>query len=105
MSFTHRNDGFSCEHCGALVSAAHGTCRNHCTACLASKHVDVQPGDRASRCGGLMLPREVLWGGKKSDFTIVHECQLCGHQQRNRSAGDDDNAVLVGFVGVGAKVF
>jgi hypothetical protein len=36
-----------------------GSYRNHCPACLWSKHVDVQPGDRAATCRGLMRPDRV----------------------------------------------
>ena len=30
--------------------------RDHCPFCLCSLHLDVNPGDRASDCGGIMEP-------------------------------------------------
>ena len=41
-------DSFTCRNCGRLVvSAGAGSShRNHCPNCLASLHLDVEPGDR-----------------------------------------------------------
>ncbi|HLR46538.1 MAG TPA: RNHCP domain-containing protein, partial [Deinococcales bacterium] len=56
-----RNTGFTCSNCGAEVPPlARGGCRNHCPRCLHSLHVDVNPGDRASDCGGLLEPVGLL---------------------------------------------
>ena len=40
--------------------------RNHCPNCLSSLHVDEEPGDRASDCGGIMEPVAV-WVRKGGD--------------------------------------
>ena len=49
------HDSFICRVCGRLVvpEGAGSGHRNHCPNCLHSLHVDVEPGDRASDCGGL----------------------------------------------------
>jgi hypothetical protein len=50
ISRTAQNQGFTCENCGASVAPlSNGSYRNHCPACLLSKHVDILPGDRAYR--------------------------------------------------------
>ena len=60
---------------------------NHCPDCLWSKHVDIQPGDRAATCRGLMEPVAIEY--VRSEFVIVHRCAACGHVRRNRAATDD----------------
>ena len=51
-------DRFTCKVCGRLVTpeGAGTSHRNHCPNCLSSLHVDEEPGDRASDCGGVMEP-------------------------------------------------
>lgn len=53
---------FTCKNCGRVVvpEGAGSTHRNHCPNCLCSLHVDEEPGDRASACGGLMGTRGSL---------------------------------------------
>src|SRR5690625_827300 len=84
-----RNTGFTCLNCGAEVPPLEsGGCRNHCPLCLHSLHVDVNPGDRASDCGGLLEPV----GGRQAKgkgWVIVSRCRNCGMIRRNRAALDD----------------
>ena len=88
MSRKTENTGFICEHCGAKVfPLTNGSFRNHCPFCLYSKHVDEQPGDRASECGGLMEPVGVEYSGAKG-WQIVHRCTRCGKTVRNKVAED-----------------
>lgn len=83
------NQGFRCDACGAQVPPlANGSYRNHCPRCLHSRHLDVFPGDRAHPCQGLLEPVAVERSGKKG-WTIVHRCQRCGEERRNRAALDD----------------
>lgn len=83
------NTGFRCAHCTADVPPlANGSYRNHCPYCLYSLHVDVNPGDRASDCGGLLEPVGVEHNAKKG-WIIVHRCQACGSLRRNKAALDD----------------
>ena len=89
-NFITINDSFICQNCGAENPPAFQTCRNHCKECLYSLHVDQEtPGDRESNCRQLMKPVEIGQDGKKG-FFVVHECQKCGKQIRNKLA-DDDN--------------
>ena len=84
-----RNTPFECAICGAEVAPlAQGSCRNHCPCCLHSLHVDVLPGDRASDCGGILEPVAAESSGKKG-WVIVHRCQRCGAERRNKAALDD----------------
>ena len=83
------NQPFDCVVCGAPVPPlAAGGYRNHCPSCLHSLHVDVNPGDRASDCGGVLEPVGVESSGKKG-WVIVHRCRACGEVRRNRAALDD----------------
>ena len=86
MSGRDENTGFKCEHCGAevlpLTSVSY---RNHCPHCLYSKHLDVEPGDRASWCEGLMEALGLRHRGDKG-FQVVHRCLKCGTLRLNRVA-------------------
>ena len=62
--------------------------RNHCPNCLSSLHVDEEPGDRASDCGGIMEPVAV-WVRKGGEWAIIHRCKRCGKLSSNRVAADD----------------
>ena len=89
--FQRTVENFVCENCGAHVFGNGYT--NHCPKCLFSKDVDVNPGDRANPCGGLMAPvgAEV----KKDGYIILHKCVKCGKERKNKSAPDDDfDAIL-----------
>lgn len=91
MGFKRTVEDFVCEHC-ATENRGNGY-TNHCYRCLYSKHVDIEPGDRASRCGGLMSPVGVLVKGDR--YTLLHQCATCGHQQRCRTGPrDDPDAIL-----------
>lgn len=84
--FTRRIEDFVCEKCGAEVKGNGYT--NHCPYCLYSKHVDVNPGDRAASCGGLMEPISIENGRK--GFVITSRCQKCNHEKKNRVSSDDN---------------
>jgi hypothetical protein len=56
-------------------------------------HVDVNPGDRAATCRGLMQPIRLLY--ERGEFLVVHECVRCGVRRRNRTAPDDDLSTLL----------
>lgn len=79
-------ENFTCENCGHFVEGNGYT--NHCPECLFSKHVDINPGDRAAECGGLMEPIGVEI--KTDDYTLIHRCLKCGHTKKNRTSPDDD---------------
>ena len=83
--FTKIDDSFICANCGFEVQPLGYTCRNHCPRCLCSLHLDVNPGDRASDCGGLMVPKAVEPDPKKG-YIIIHRCTKCGDIRRNKAA-------------------
>ncbi len=95
----HESDGFTCIHCKLQVAGqAWGTKhRNHCPACLHSRHVDETPGDRASPCKGVMEPIgiEVRGGAREGEWAIIHRCKSCGELRTNRVAGDDAERALL----------
>ena len=94
MTFTRRVEDFSCEHCG---SANHGDgYTNHCTNCLYSKHVDIDPGDRQADCGGLMAPVDVLL--ERGRQVLVQRCLRCGIERRCRTSDGDDVEAMVEIV-------
>jgi DNA-directed RNA polymerase subunit RPC12/RpoP len=87
MSRKEENTGFICENCGSKVKPlSNGSYRNHCPYCLYSKHVDQKPGDRAERCGGLMIPAGLVYKSGKG-YQIIHRCLNCGQESVNKVAG------------------
>lgn len=90
------DDSFTCKHCGRLnVPAGAGSNhRNHCSNCLHSQHLDNEPGDRDSDCGGIMEPIGV-WVRKNGEWAIIHRCKQCGHISSNRVAADDNPMKLM----------
>lgn len=90
-TFQRTQEDFTCDHCGFAVTGNGYT--NHCPKCLWSKHVDVYPGDRAADCRGMMVPVGLeIKGGA---YTIVHRCERCGHERRNRTGPDDDMDAVI----------
>ena len=89
------NDTFVCKVCGKMVvpGGAGSEHRNHCP-CLSSQHLDVEPGDRAANCGGIMEPIAV-WVRKNSEWAIIHRCKICGALSSNRIAADDNPMKLM----------
>lgn len=88
--FTKNDGGFICAHCGRQVEALGYTSRNHCPFCLWSVHLDVNPGDRASECGGLLEPVGAEISAKKG-FVIIHKCRKCGEIRKNKAANEAKN--------------
>ncbi len=87
---------FACKFCGyeVLPEGAGSKHRNHCPYCLSSKHLDIEPGDRASDCGGIMDPIAV-WVRKNGEWAIIHRCRICGTLSSNRIAADDNPMKLM----------
>ena len=93
--FQRKIENFECENCGEEVEGDGYT--NHCPACLWSKHVDINPGDRASDCYGLMEPIEV--DKKNGKNIITHRCLKCGHLKKNKIAENDDYDEILEIIG------
>ncbi|NLE12377.1 MAG: RNHCP domain-containing protein [Clostridiales bacterium] len=94
---THACDEpFTCRVCGRLNTPDNAGTehRNHCVNCLSSLHVDEEPGDRASDCGGVMEPIAV-WVRKGGEWAIIHRCKYCGKLDSNRVAADDNPMKLM----------
>ncbi len=83
--FRKNDNSFICANCGKEVLPLGYSSRNHCPFCLCSLHVDVNPGDRANPCGGLLVPVSAEPDPKKG-YVIVHRCEKCGEIRRNRAA-------------------
>ncbi len=56
--------------------------------------LDIEPGDRASDCGGIMEPIAV-WGRKGGEWAIIHRCRRCGALSANRVAAADNPMKLM----------
>ena len=89
-------ENFICKVCGTTVlqEGVGSKHRNHCPKCLSSIHLDIEPGDRASKCGGVMEPIGV-WVRKNGEWAIIHRCRLCGILSSNRIAADDNPTLLM----------
>lgn len=71
--FQRIKEDFVCENCGKKNFGDGYT--NHCCFCLWSKHVDINPGDRANSCGGMLKPIDAYF--KNQIWKIIHQCQKC----------------------------
>jgi rubrerythrin len=94
--FQKRVENFTCEHCGTDVVGNGYT--NHCPRCLYSKHVDINPGDRAASCGGIMQPKR-LEGSTGEGYVIIHRCEKCGIERRNVVSKDDNSDAVLALAG------
>ncbi len=90
------HESFICRVCDRPVApqGAGTEHRNHCPNCLCSLHVDVEPGDCAADCGGVMEPIGV-WVRKGGEWAILHRCRRCGQISSNRVAADDNPMKLM----------
>lgn len=93
-NFTVIDEEFVCENCGNKVPKLGYSCRNHCPVCLHSKHVDVNPGDRAETCHGLLEPIGLEINNKKG-YVIISKCEKCGAIRRNKAAEDDNMDLII----------
>lgn len=85
-NFTRTIEDFTCDVCGMLVKGNGYT--NHCPHCLSSKHVDINPGDRAAMCQGIMLADHLEF--KNGTQYIVHACTKCAHMRKNKVVPEDN---------------
>jgi hypothetical protein len=92
--FQRRIEDFVCGKCEMKTQGNGYT--DHCPNCLWGKHVDVNPGDRSAKCGGMMEPVHVF--KKKNDYKIEYICEKCGHKFRVKSAPEDKFGVLISLI-------
>lgn len=55
--------------------------------------MDVNPGDRAALCGGLMKPIEVVQ--EAGGYILMHKCSTCGYVKKNKLARTDNMKAVV----------
>jgi rubrerythrin len=90
--FTMIDEAFTCSVCGFAVEKLKKTARDHCPRCLCSLHLDINPGDRAAECGGVLRPVGIING--KKGLQIEYKCEKCGIVKRNIAAPDDDYELI-----------
>ena len=91
--FNMINEDFICENCGKKVEKSSYTARDHCPYCLYSKHVDINPGDRANTCLGLLKPIGIeKW---KDTYKIIYKCLKCSLIHKNKVAIDDNMDLII----------
>ena len=84
--FQRRIENFVCDNCGTNVNGNGYT--DHCPNCLRGKHVDVNPGDRAADCGGMMKPYGVELDHGRN--IIMYRCEKCRHEFRVKALKEDN---------------
>lgn len=89
-AFIKTIEDFVCARCDAKVAGNGYT--NHCPECLWSRHVDENPGDRASLCKEIMEPVAVLL--KAGEWTILHRCVSCGFERAQKAEATDNQEAL-----------
>ncbi len=93
-NFTEIDEEFICKNCGREVQKLHYTSRDHCPYCLYAKHVDINPGDRAEDCHGMLEPIGIENSPKKG-YVIVYKCKKCGAIRKNIAAKDDNMSLII----------
>lgn len=90
--FQKKKEDFVCQNCG-FGNKGNGY-TNHCAKCFFSKHIDINPGDRANSCGGLM--EVVDYKVSKGKYIITHKCLECGEKVNDkfREGVDDFDSFL-----------
>lgn len=91
--FTMRDEEFICENCNKTIKPLGYTARDHCPYCLYSKHVDINPGDRANPCKGLLKPIGIE--KFKDTYKILYKCEKCHQTHKNIIAKDDDMNMII----------
>ena len=97
--FQRKIENFICEKCGTENIGNGFT--NHCSNCLWSKHVDINPGDRAEECAGMMEPIKIDL--EKGKYIINHKCAKCGLLRRKGIEKNDNFDAVIEIVKKRAK--
>lgn len=56
-------------------------------------HVDINPGDRAATCQGLMSVKDIILEG--GDWILLHRCDTCGFERKNKVQSGDNRDKLI----------
>lgn len=86
--FNMIDESFVCDNCKKIVEKLNYSARDHCPHCLYSKHVDINPGDRANECKGLLKPIGIE--KFKDSYKIIYRCIKCNQSHKNIMAKDDN---------------
>jgi len=89
--FQRRKENFKCENCGYEVIGNGYT--DHCPKCLYSKHVDINPGDRLSKCKGLM--KVTGFEIRHGQYILCFKCLKCGYLHKVKASKDDNIEILL----------
>ncbi len=89
--FQKHKEDFTCANCGKKVTGTGYT--DHCPDCLYSKHVDINPGDRANICQGMMKPIGIE--GSQDKQKIVYRCEKCHEIHRVKVAANDNLDTII----------
>ncbi|MFH1455153.1 MAG: RNHCP domain-containing protein [bacterium] len=92
--FQRKFEDFICDKCGTKNIGNGFT--NHCFNCLWSKHVDINPGDRAESCWGMMEPIKI--DSQKGKYFINFKCVKCGIQKRKGVEKNDNFEAVIAIV-------
>ncbi|MEU5848462.1 RNHCP domain-containing protein [Saccharopolyspora shandongensis] len=87
---------FTCVRCGLTVSTLvpDGGRRNHCPACLHSRHVIDQVESGPSDCGSRMSPIAIAVL-RTGDWMLIHRCVRCDELTSNPVCMDDNQLILM----------
>lgn len=91
--FNMIDEKFICENCKKKVQKLNYTARDHCPYCLYSKHLDINPGDRANKCQGLLKPIGIE--KHKNTYKIIYKCLKCNKIHKNIIARDDNFELII----------
>ena len=91
--FNMIDEAFICENCNKNVEKLEYSARDHCPYCLYSKHVDINPGDRANTCKGLLEPIGIE--KFKNTYKVIYKCKKCNQLHKNIVATDDNFDLII----------
>lgn len=91
--FLMKDEEFICENCQKKIKKLEYTARDHCSHCLYSKHVDINPGDRLNTCLGLLEPIGIE--KFKDTYKIIYQCHTCNKKHKNIMAKDDNMDLII----------
>jgi uncharacterized CHY-type Zn-finger protein len=91
--FSKNNESFICINCSKEVSKHPTSSRDHCNFCLYGLHVDIEPGDRANECRGILVPIGLKIANTKEQ--IAYRCQGCNQVVTCVTAPDDNREKII----------
>ena len=102
--FKKNDESFVCVNCGNKVEPLFYTSRDHCNRCLASLHIDINPGDRLNDCLGTLMPIDIENNSKKG-YVIIYKCNKCAKIHKNKAADDDNLDAIISLMNKTYEVY